>query len=104
MSRPPKPQASDAAVAECRESIEALHLEISRLNTELKEAAPQALTISPPREEIARLLQGLPSAIGGSDGRHDAIAIITFPTNGAHKRLPFDGLCISVAFSREEKK
>ncbi len=53
----------ESAVATCQISIKSLQLEISRLNTELKEAAPQALTVSPPRtKRIATLIQQLPSA------------------------------------------
>jgi hypothetical protein len=52
-----------AAVATCQLSIKALELEISRLNTELKEAAPQALTVSTPRtKQIATIIQQLPGA------------------------------------------
>jgi hypothetical protein len=51
------------AVATCQVSLKALELEISRLNTEIKEAAPQALTVSTPRtKQIATIIQQLPAA------------------------------------------
>ena len=52
-----------SAVAMCEENIEALQLEISRLKTEFKEAAPQVLTISTPRtKQFATVLRRLPAA------------------------------------------
>jgi hypothetical protein len=51
------------AVKICRQSIDALQLEIDWLKTELKNAAPQVLTISTPRrKQIISIVQKLPTA------------------------------------------
>jgi hypothetical protein len=53
----------EVAVTICQECIDALQLQISWLKTELKEAAPQALTISAPRtKKVATILRKLPIA------------------------------------------
>lgn len=52
----------EAAVTICQECIDALQLQTSWLKTELKDAAPQALTISAPRtKQISNILRKLPS-------------------------------------------
>jgi hypothetical protein len=72
-----------SAVATCEESIEALQLEISRLKTELKEAAPQALTISTPRtKQIATVLQRLPAATFSQRTAMPVLKAAAFTTAG----------------------
>jgi hypothetical protein len=72
-----------AAVATCQVSIKALELEISRLNMELKEAAPQALTIATPRtKRIAAIIQQLPAATFSQRTATPVLKAAAFTTAG----------------------
>jgi ferredoxin-nitrate reductase len=73
----------EAAVATCQVSIKSLQLEITRLNNELKEAAPQALTISTPRtKQIATVLQRLPAATFSQRAARPVLQAAAFTTAG----------------------
>jgi ferredoxin-nitrate reductase len=73
----------EAAVATCEAGIKSLQLEISRLNTELKEAAPQALTISTPlTHQIATGLRRLPAATFSQRAAMPVLKAAAFTTAG----------------------
>jgi ferredoxin-nitrate reductase len=73
----------EAAIATCQVSLRALELEISRLNMELKEAAPQALTIATPRKkQIATIIQRLPAATFSQRTATPVLKAAAFTTAG----------------------
>jgi hypothetical protein len=73
----------EAAIATCQVSLRALELEISRLNMEFKEAAPQALTIATPRKKhIATIIQRLPAATFSQRTATPVLKAAAFTTAG----------------------